>query len=124
MDFDWQAQWENGSDEEFQLYARMTDKELIECLKKQDLGLYNRIWQVIQQRKDKAFVKPLWICLKSLRGNEAFLERQHCTETLFNLMKLRDVKQKNQLIGSSIAFDDSQFKSALKVLERKVRALT
>ena len=34
MDFDWQAQWENGSDEEFELYARMTDEQLIKALKK------------------------------------------------------------------------------------------
>lgn len=124
MDFDWQAQWENGSDEEFERYAQMTDEQLIIALKKQDLGLYNRIWQVIQKRKGKAFVKPLWTCLKSLGGNEAFLERQHCTETLFNLIKLRDLNLKNQLIGSSIEFDDLQFKSALKVLEKKVKAFT
>lgn len=124
MDFDWQAQWENGSDEEFQLYTRMTDEQLITALKKQDLGLYNRIWQVIQKRKGKTFIKPLWTCLNSLAGNDAFLERQHCTETLFNLIKLRDLKLKTQLIGSSIEFDNLQFKSALKVLEKKVKAFT
>jgi hypothetical protein len=124
MDFDWQAQWENGSDEEFERYARMTDEQLIKALKKQELGLYNRIWQVVQKRKCKSFIKPMWICLKSLGSNEAFLERQHCTETLFNLIKLRDLNLKNQLIGSSLEFDDLQFKSALKVLEKKVKAFT
>lgn len=124
MDFDWQEHWENGSDTEYRKYKQMSDTELIRELKTQNWGLYNRIWQVIQERKNKAFNKPLLTTLKELKGNGAFLERQHCTETLFYLLKLRNANLKNRLKGSSIDFDDLQFKTALKELELKIKELT
>lgn len=115
-DFDWQEQWENGSDQEYGIYAKMTDQELITALKKLDLGLYNRIWQVIDERKNPDFVTGLFECLKKLKGNELLLERQHCAEILFKKLKYRNMLLIRALVGQSDSFDEQQFKKSLKTL--------
>ncbi len=94
----WKDRWEHESGKELDVFLKLSQKELLERIENGKLGFYMNIWRAIARKGSlKNSWEVLWNFLKDHPGETNMINRYHCANALFILMKMPDPASETDL---------------------------
>lgn len=94
----WRDRYTYEAHREAESLEDLTEKELVERIRRDWLGRYFAIWRAIGKKGTKdGSAMALWSFLKQNPGKARMLHRYHCADALFRVLGMADPASKNEL---------------------------
>jgi hypothetical protein len=88
---DWRTQYEDAAEEDARRYARASDRELLEAIRRRNTGAYYVVWYEVAKRRPTA--ETCWLLYDVLRSDRSYLDRYHCAAALLALLRCTEFEE-------------------------------
>lgn len=82
---DWRSAYEGAAAEEAARFARATDRELLDAIRKRKTGQYYTVWSTLAARRASSEI--CWLLYEVLISDRSYLDRYHCAAALLQLLR-------------------------------------
>lgn len=88
---DWRAQYEDDAEKHARRFARLSDRELMEAIRRGTTGDYYVIWYEIAKRTPTA--EMCWLLHDVLLSDRPYLTKYHCAAALLALLACQEFEE-------------------------------
>lgn len=88
---DWRKEYEDAAEKQAKRFARASDRELLEAVRRRATGDYYVIWYEIAKREPTA--EACWLLYEVLRSDRPYLDRYHCAAALLALLGCKEFEE-------------------------------
>lgn len=82
---DWRQQYEDDAEKQAKRFARFSDRELMDAIRRRATGDYYVVWYEFAKRPPTA--EMCWLLYGILCSDRPYLDRYHCAAALLTLLR-------------------------------------
>lgn len=88
---DWRQQYEDAAEKEGKRFARCSDRELLDVIRRRATGDYYVIWYELAKRTPSAEI--CWLLYEVLLSDRPYLDKYHCASALLALLRCTEFEE-------------------------------
>ncbi len=88
---DWRQQYEDAAEAQARRFARFSDAELLNAIRRNATGDYYVVWYELAKRKPSA--EMCWLLYSVLRSDQPYLTKYHCATALLKLLQCQEFEE-------------------------------
>lgn len=107
----WKDAWESNAKQVQDAFLNLSEAELLEMIKNDQIDMFYQIWGAITQKGTKEKALPILLAyLERNLENYSDLNRYHCLEAIFKICNIKDKLVQNEFLDQipQMARDDKK----------------